>query len=123
MPDEFPLRGRYLSYIAFGATSLFYLAMALLVLRVTWALGSGPDAWAALQASFRHPVYVAFHALALLVFVWAGWRFLIVLFPKAQPPRIGPLRPPPRRVFPWLFGGLWLVASALVLIVLWGVFP
>ena len=123
MPHQFPLRGRYLSYMAFGATSLFYLAMAGLVLRVAWALGSGPQAWAALQESFRHPVYVAFHAVALVVFVWAGWRFLIKLFPKAQPPRMGPLPRPPLSVLPPLFGALWVAATVAALVVLWGIFP
>jgi fumarate reductase subunit C len=123
MPDEFPWRGRYLSYIAFGSTSLFYLAMALLILRVAWSLGSGPEAWANLQQNFRHPAYLAFHALALVVFVWAGWRFLIKLAPKANPPRIGPLRRPPLAVFPPLLGAAWLGATALFLIVLWGIFP
>lgn len=123
MPHRFPLGGRYRSYIAFGATSFFYLALGLLVLRVAWALGSGAEAWAALQESFRSPAYVAFHVVAFVVFVWAGWRFLIVLAAKANPPKIGPLRRPPLEAFPPLLGALWVVASALVLIVLWGVFP
>jgi fumarate reductase subunit C len=123
MPDRFPLRGRYASYVAFGATSFLYLALGLLVLRVAWALGSGPEAWAALQQDFRHPLYLTFHALALVVLIWAGWRFLIKLAPKANPPKIGPLRRPPLAVFPPLLGAAWLVASALVLVVLWGIFP
>jgi fumarate reductase subunit C len=123
MPDEFPLRGRYLSYIAFGATSFFFLCMGLLVMRVAFALGGGAAAWAELQQEFRNPVYVGFHVLALVVFVWAGWRFLIKLAPKANPPKIGPLRRPPLSVFPPLLGAAWLGATALFLILLWGIFP
>lgn len=123
MPDKFPSAGRYRSYIAFGATSFFYLAMGLLVLRVTWALGSGRSAWMALQESLRNPLYLTFHAVALVVFVWAGWRFLIKLSPKAQPKKVGPLRPPPAEMVPFAAGAAWLVATAIVLIVLWGIFP
>ena len=123
MPDKFPGRGRYLSYMLFGATSLLYLVMGLLVLRVTWALGSGADAWSGLQEDFRNPLYLGFHVFAFGVLVWAGWRFLIVLSGKANPPRIGPLPRPPLAAFPPLFGGLWLVASAVAIAVLWGIFP
>jgi fumarate reductase subunit C len=123
MPPKFPTGGRYLSYIAFGCTSFFYLLVGLLVLRVVNALAAGPDAWAALQASFQNPIYLAFHVVTFLVLVWAGWRFLIKLSAKAQPKKIGRLRPPPVQAIPPLFGALWLGASALVVIVLWGIFP
>lgn len=123
MPVKFPGRGRYLSYILFGATSFFYAALGLLVLRVAWTLGSGPEAWEALRRDFANPLYLGFHVVALGVFVWAGWRFLIVLAPKANPPKLGPLRRPPLAAFPPMLGAAWLVASALVVAVLWGVVP
>lgn len=123
MAPKFPGRGRYLSYMLFGATSFFYAALGLLVLRIAWALGSGPEAWAALQRDLAHPLYLAFHAVAFVVFVWAGWRFLIKLAPKANPPRIGPVRRPPLEVFPPLLGAVWAAASVLVLVVLWGIVP
>lgn len=123
MPPKFPTGGRYLSYIAFGATSFFYLAIALLVLRITWALGNGPEAWAQVQTGFQNPIYIGFHAIALVVFVWAAWRFLIKLSGKAQPKKIGPLRPPPAELVPFAAAAGWLAATALVIIVLWGIFP
>lgn len=123
MPAQFPTGGRYLAYIAFGGASFFYLLVGLLVLRVVHALASGPEAWAALQASFQNPIYLAFHGVTFLVLVWVGWRFLIKLSAKAQPVKIGPLRPPPAQVIPPLFGALWLGASALVILVLWGILP
>lgn len=123
MSAKYPSRGRYLSYTLFGATSFFFLAMGLLVLRVAWALGAGPRAWEALLTSFANPIYLAFHIVSFVVFVWAGWRFLIKLSAKVNPPRIGPLRRPPLAVFPPLMGAVWIVASALVLIVLWGIYP
>jgi fumarate reductase subunit C len=123
MPTKFPTGGRYLSYMAFGATSFFYLIVALQVLRMVLALAAGPEAWDRVLVSFQHPLYLGFHAITLAVLLWAGWRFLIKLSAKAQPKKIGPLRPPPAEAIPPLMGVLWLGASALVIIVLWGVFP
>lgn len=123
MPDKFPAGGRYLSYMLFGATSIFYLLAALLILRMAWALGDGAAAWERTMASFANPIYLAWHALALVVFTWAGWRFLIKLSAKANPPRIGPLRRPPLAAFPPLMGALWIGATAVAVIVLWGIFP
>ncbi len=123
MPHKFPSAGRYLSYTLFGVTSFFYLAVSLMVLRAAWALGDGRAAWEAMLADFANPIYLGFHALTLLVFVWAGWRFLIVLAAKANPPKIGPLRRPPLAVFPPLFGALWLGATVVAVVVLWGIFP
>jgi fumarate reductase subunit C len=123
MPTKFPTGGRYLSYMAFGATAFFYLIVALQVLRMVQALAEGPEAWARVLASYQHPLYLGFHVITLAVLVWAGWRFLIKLSAKAQPKRIGPLRPPPEESVPALMAVLWLGASALVLLVLWGGFP
>lgn len=123
MPAKFPTGGRYLSYIAFGATSFVYLYAALMVLRVAWALGAGEEAWGRLLAGFANPIYVAFHAAVFVVLVWAGQRFLIKLAGKANPPKIGPLRRPPLSVFPPLMAVLWIGASLVALVVLWGIFP
>ena len=123
MPDRFPGSGRYFSYMLFGAAAVFFLLMSLLVLRATWALGNGAHAWHNLLVDFQNPAYVVFHVISLLVFVWCGWRFLIKLFPKTQPPRIGPFPRPPLAVFPPLLGAAWLGASALMIIILWGIFP
>ena len=101
----------------------FYLIVALQVLRMVLALAAGPEAWDRVLVSFQHPLYLGFHAITLAVLLWAGWRFLIKLSAKAQPKKIGPLRPPPAEAIPPLMGVLWLGASALVIIVLWGVFP
>ena len=123
MPARFPSGGRYLSYMAFGATSFFYLIVALQVLRMVLALAAGPEAWGAVLTSLQHPIYLGFHALTFVVLVWAGWRFLIKLSAKAQPKKLGPLRPPPVQAIPRLMGALWLAASAVAILVLWGVFP
>jgi fumarate reductase subunit C len=119
MAPEFPLRGRYLPYTLFDATGVVYLLLGLLALRLVWALGSGEAAYAAAMASLRHPLYLAFHALALASVVFVAVRFFR-LFPKAQPPKIGPLRPPPRPVIHAMLYAAWFVVSALMIAVLGG---
>jgi fumarate reductase subunit C len=121
MPDKFPLGGRYASYTAFGATSLFYGAISLLALRLVWALGDGPEAFTAVMASFQNPLYLLFHALCIPVCLFVSYRFLIKLSGKAQPPKVGPVRPPPPAAIPALFGGLFLGATVVAVAVLWGV--
>jgi fumarate reductase subunit C len=65
---------------------------------------------------------VAFHLLALVCALFVGVRFFR-LFPKAQPARIGPAKPPPR---PLILVGLyaaWLGLTLALLVVLGGLWP
>jgi fumarate reductase subunit C len=101
MPPEFPLRGRYLAYTLFDATGAVYLLLGLLALRLVWAL------------------YLAFHALALAAVVFVAVRFFR-LFPKAQPPKIGPLRPPPQPVIHAMLYAAWALVSVLMTAILAG---
>ena len=105
MPREFPFAGRYRAYTLFDATGLVYLLLGLLAVRLVRALAAGPEAWNAALAGFRHPLYLAFHALALVAVVFVGVRFFS-LFPKAQPPKLGPFAPPPA---PVILAGLYAV--------------
>ncbi len=123
MPPKFPGAGRYRAYMLFGGASFFFLALSLLVLRAVFSLGSGAEAWQAQLENYAHPLYIAFHAVSAAVLVWCGWRFLIVLFPKSQPPRMGPFPRPPLAVFPPLLIAAWLGTSAVTLAILWGVVP
>ncbi len=119
MPPEYPMSGRYRAYTLFDATGFVYLLVGLLALRVVWALGNGPEAWAQLQFELQNPLYVAFHLLALVSVLFVGVRFFR-LFPKAQPPRIGPAKPPPQ---PVILGGLyvvWLGVTLLMVAILSG---
>ena len=119
LPPEFPMQGRYRAYTLFDATGVIYLLLGLLALRLVWALGDGPAAWDAARAGLANPLTLAFHALALVCVVFVGVRFFR-LFPKAQPPRIGPLRPPPQ---PLITAGLyaaWIGVSAVLTLILAG---
>jgi fumarate reductase subunit C len=122
VPDDFWTRRRMATYLLFDATGLPYMLVGLLALRVAFALGRGPEAWAALMRDFANPLYVAFHVLALVSALFVGVRFFR-LFPKAQPARIGPAKPPPR---PLLHAGLyaaWLGVTLVLLVVLGGLWP
>jgi fumarate reductase subunit C len=122
MPREFPLRGRYRAYTLFDATGLVYLLLGLLAVRFAWALGDGEVAWSAAMAGLRNPIYVAFHAFALACVVFVGVRFFR-LFPKSQPPRIGPLAPPPQPVILGLLYAAWIgVTLVLGAILAGGIF-
>ena len=121
-PVRFPFRGRYLPYIAFGSCGIFLLLSGLILLRVVWALGDGPEAWRQVLADFGSPGYLVYHVLAFVGLVWFTLRFFR-LFPKTQPPRIGPFKRPPNAVFAVLLNGAFVVVSVALVAVLWGVVP
>jgi fumarate reductase subunit C len=119
MPRQFPMQGRYRAYTLFDATGAVYLLLGLLALRLAWALGDGPVAWNDAMEGFRNPLYVAFHALAFVSVVFVAVRFFR-LFPKSQPPQIGPLRPPPRPVITAMLYVGWIAVSLAMTVVLAG---
>jgi fumarate reductase subunit C len=119
-PPQFPFAGRYRAYTLFDWTGLIYLMLGFLALRIVWALGSGEGAWNVVIEDFENPLYIVFHALALVSVIFVGVRFF-GFFPKAQPPRIGPLKPPPQ---PVILGGLyagWIGITIVFSLVLSGV--
>ena len=121
LPAEFPTSGRYRIYTLFGLTGILYLLLGFVALRAIWALGNGASAWASMQSQLSHPAYVGFHLLSLAGVVFVGVRFFR-LFPKAQPARIGPIKPPPA---PILHAGLYVawiaVAGGLALVLSGGI--
>jgi fumarate reductase subunit C len=122
MPAQFPTQGRYFTYTLFGATGLVYLLCGFGILRAVWMLGSGPTAWQALQRDYAQTPLIVLHAVFLAAVIFVGVRFFS-LFPKAQPAKIGPAKPPPR---PILHAGLyaaWIaVSGGLALIMAGGIF-
>ncbi|MBW2270524.1 MAG: hypothetical protein JRH16_18315 [Deltaproteobacteria bacterium] len=111
-PPQFPMGGRYLAYTAFGWTGLIYLLLGFLVIEAVWALGDGAAAWQEQLLRYEHPVYIAFHVLALASVVFVGVRFFR-LFPKAQPPRIGPAKPPPQSLIHGTLYAVWVGATVV----------
>jgi fumarate reductase subunit C len=122
VPDDFWTRRRMLTYLLFDATGLPYMLVGLLALRVAFALGRGHEAWAQLMSEFSHPLYVAFHVLTLVSVLFVGVRFFR-LFPKAQPAKLGPAKPPPAPVLVAGLYGAWVGLTLVLLVVLGGLWP
>jgi len=121
-PGEFPFAGRYRAYTLFDWTGIIYLLLGFVALRVVWALGDGESAWLAVQGQLENPLYLAFHLLSLVSVIFVGVRFFR-LFPKAQPARIGPLKPPPQLVIHVALYAAWIgVAGGLALVLAGGIF-
>jgi succinate dehydrogenase subunit C len=118
-PASWPSHPRMRVYTLFGATGIVYLLMGLLVLRAIWSLGAGPEAWNGVIHGYANPIYVGWHALALVAVLFVGVRFFR-LFPKAQPAHIGPLRPPPRPVIHAALYAAWIAVTILFVAVLAG---
>ncbi len=119
LPDQFPLSGRYRAYTIFDWTGVLYLMLGFLVLDAVWCLGSGAQAWSDVLARYTNATYIAFHGVALLGVIFVGVRFF-GFFPKAQPPRIGPLKPPPRPVILAMLYAVWIGVTGLMSLILAG---
>jgi fumarate reductase subunit C len=66
----------------------------------------------AVPGLLAHPLFIAFHLIGLVSVIFVGVRFFS-FFPKAQPPRIGPVKPPPA---PVILGGLYAAWIGLTVI-------
>ncbi len=119
LPDQFPFGGRDVSYTLFDLTCILYVLLCFLVLCAVWSLGSGEAAWNDVLERYRSMLYVGFHAIALIGVIFVGIRFFS-FFPKAQPPRIGPVKPPPKPVILAMLYALWIGATAFLSSVLAG---
>ena len=119
MPPKFPTSRRYRNYVLFDATGFVYLLVSFVALRAIWALGNGEAAWMTVLEQYGNPLYVAFHALTLVSVCFVAVRFFS-LFPKAQPPHIGPVKPPPAIVFTIGLYGAWIGITVVLSAVLAG---
>ena len=120
LPDQFPFSGRYRAYTIFDWTGILYLLLGFLALDAIWALGSGAEAWNGVLARYTNMAYIAFHGISLLAVIFVGVRFF-GFFPKAQPPRIGPLKPPPPLVILAMLYAAWIGVTGLISLILAGV--
>jgi fumarate reductase subunit C len=94
MPSSWWSTPRMRAYLAFDATGFVYFLVGFLAIHLVWALGAGREPYARAQSALENPIYIVWNVFALLCVIGVGVRFFR-LFPKAQPPRIGPLKPPP----------------------------
>ncbi len=122
MPAQFPISGRYLTHTLFGATGILYLLCGFGALRAVWLLGSGPSAWAAFQQEYASAPLIVLHLICLAAVIFVGVRFFS-LFPKSQPAKIGPAKPPPRPILHAGLYVLWIaVSGGLALVMAGGIF-
>jgi fumarate reductase subunit C len=119
MPASWWSHPRIRTYLLFDATGIIYLLLGLVALRVIWALGAGPEVWDATIASLSSPLYILFHVLGLVSVIFVGVRFFR-FFPKAQPPRIGPVKPPPQSLILAGLYGAWIAVTVLFALILAG---
>ncbi len=111
-PGNWPSSSRYRTYLAFDFTGVVYLVAGLLIVRAIFALAGGEASWNAEMATYASSGFLIFHAFALACVIFVGVRFFR-LFPKAQPPKIGPASPPPR---PVLHAALYVVWIGVTLV-------
>jgi len=120
MPEQYWTRGRYLPYILFGACGFLIFGVAFDVLHTIWLLGShDPARWQAHLASYRHPLYLAFHFVSLVGLTWFGLRFF-GLFPKTQPKTIMGAPKPPDLFFTLALNGAFVVMTIAIVLILGG---
>ena len=120
MPVTWWSAKRIRTYLLFDAPGVIYFLVAFVAIRLVDALGAGPEAWNAAMESLRNPVYIVFHLLSLACVIFVAVRFFR-LFPKSQPPMIGPLKPPPGPVIHAMLYVVWLGITALMTAILAGV--
>ena len=106
----------------FGLTGLVYVFLGFLVLEMVWALGSGPAEWSRIQATLASAPMIAIHGVCFVSVIFVGVRFFR-LFPKAQPPRLGPAKPPPGPVILATLYAAWIGASVVFAAILAGGLP
>lgn len=120
MPATWWSSSRIRTYLLFDATGFIYFLLGFLAIKMVRTLGQGEAAWDATMASFQNPLYIAFHVLALVSVLFVGVRFFR-LFPKAQPPSIGPLKPPPGGVIQAMLYAIWIGITVVGTLALTGV--
>ena len=121
-PSSWKTSTRMKQYSRFGMTGWIYLLASLSAIEVVYALGSGPVAYAEMQALLKNPLVVLFHAVSLFSVGYVLVRFF-ELFPKAQPARIGPVKPPPQAVITAVLYAAWIgITAALSAVLAGGVF-
>ena len=104
--------------LSYGGTGL--RKVAFVALRVVNSIGDGPLAYQATMESLSNPLYILFHLIALASVIFVGIRFFS-LFPKAQPKKIGPAKPPPGHVILAMLYAVWIGVTLIFSLILTGV--
>lgn len=119
-PSTWWSSSRIRTYLLFDATGVIYFLVGFVAIRLIRDLGDGPLAWERAMESLQNPIYIAFHVLCLISVIFVAVRFFR-LFPKAQPPAIGPAKPPPGPVIHAMLYVVWFAITAGMTAILAGV--
>ncbi|MDG2335917.1 MAG: hypothetical protein P8Q97_17020 [Myxococcota bacterium] len=123
MPESWWGAPRIRTYLLFGATGIVYFLAGTVVLKLAWALGTGPEAWDRALGDLSHPLYLVFHALTLVSLIFVGVRAFGTMMPKMQP-RNGPLPVLAAGTVKGLIFGAWAALTVLLGLILAGkIFP
>lgn len=120
MPSTWWSAPRIRTYLLFDATGIIYFLVGFLAIKIVRQLGAGPIAWQAQMKALENPLYILFHVIALASVIFVAVRFFR-LFPKAQPPVIGPAKPPPGPVIHAMLYVIWIGLTLVVSLALAGV--
>ncbi len=120
IPSSWWSAPRIRNYLLFDATGIIYLLVGFVAIDLIWALGdpAGPAGWQRALERLSHPLYIAFHALALVSVIFVGVRFFS-LFPKAQPRDTG-LPMPPDAVIKGSLYAVWIGVTLVFSLILAG---
>ena len=118
-PGSWKTSPRMKAYSRFGMTGWIYLFASISAIEIVYALGNGPEAYEQMQALFRNPIVILFHLISLISVAYVLVRFFD-LFPKAQPARIGPAKPPPGPVIKGMLYGAWIGITVVMSVILAG---
>ncbi|MAG30093.1 MAG: hypothetical protein CL908_04265 [Deltaproteobacteria bacterium] len=124
MPSTWWKTSRIRTYLLFDATGFVYFLIAFLAISLIGDLAASSSAntqpWDAAMARLQNPLYIAFHLLCLVSVIFVAVRFFR-LFPKAQPPSIGPIKPPPGSVIHATLYVIWIGITLVMSLALAGV--
>ncbi len=119
-PSTWWSSSRIRTYLLFDATGIIYFLVGFVAIGLINDLGDGPIAWHQALGQLENPIFIAFHVLCLISVIFVAVRFFR-LFPKAQPPKIGPVAPPPGPVIHAMLYVVWIGITVVMTAILAGV--
>jgi len=105
--------GRYKVYMLREMTCLLVGFYSFFTIFALAALSAGPVQWINFLASQQNPAMIAFHAIALLYFLWFQTFAWFELAPKAMPVQLGEKKLPARIIVIGHYVA-WAVLSAFI---------
>jgi fumarate reductase subunit C len=119
MPKTWWGSKRMRTYLLFDATGFIYFLLGFGAIAWFNALAGGKETWEAHIAAMSTVPMIILHAICFASVIFVGIRFFR-LFPKAQPPSIGPLKPPPGPVIHATLYVVWAVITIVFGLILAG---